>query len=71
MMPIEISSETMRQLCGGEFPYAGGFLWARVEVFRLENDVWEPYSKVHGILPGPALKVEVSLSRRDMFFRED
>lgn len=42
-------------LLGGKFPHGDGFAWERVELFKCEDGVFQPYSSYFGILPGPGL----------------
>ena len=43
-------------LCGGQLPAESGFAWERVEHFRLEDGVLQPYSG-DTILPGPGIRI--------------
>ncbi len=52
-----ISVEQVRALCGGKFPEANGFAWDRVDHFKLEDGLLQPYSGAYGILPGPGLEI--------------
>lgn len=44
-------------LCKGKLPYGNGFTWERVEHFRLEDGVLQPYSG-DTILPGPGIHIK-------------
>lgn len=54
--PLIFMVDQVRALCGGVFPYARGFAWERVEHFRLEDGVLQPY-RGDTILPGPGILV--------------
>ena len=58
---LAIDRESMRALCGGEFPHGNGFVWDCVHEFRLEDGVWEPYAAGDELQPGPGLRVKVSV----------
>ncbi len=55
-MDEHFTIEQVKALCGGKLPSTSGFAWGRVEHFRLEGGVLEPYGG-YGILPGPGIEV--------------
>ena len=57
--PREFDREDVRAMCGGTFPHGDGFEWNRVDTFRLEGELLEPYAGDE-ILPGPALRVTIT-----------
>lgn len=61
--------EQVQALCGGKFPYGGGFLWDTAEYFLLEtedlesgNIILEPYAGA-SILPGPGILITAKAER--------
>lgn len=57
MAVVTFTVAQVTALCGGELPYGNGFAWERVERFRLEDGVFQPYAG-HTILPGPGIRIE-------------
>ncbi len=50
----------VKALCNGRLPYGDGFAWERVEYFKLEDGVLQPYSD-NTILPGPGIRIAVNV----------
>ncbi len=51
---IRFTTEQVTALCGGELPDGFGFDCSRVEHFRIEEEVLQPYAG-DDLLPGPGL----------------
>jgi hypothetical protein len=56
MEDMQFTVEQTTALYGGKLPYANGFSWERVEYFKLEDGVLQPYSGDQ-ILPGPGFLI--------------
>ena len=59
-MKAKFTTEQVRTLCGGTFPYFNGFDWNRVGYFLFEGEGLQPYAGGE-ILPGPTLTVTIDV----------